>query len=111
MADFALNYQFVPITATGSTATKLVRNGKIVTYFCLFLVFFFVSSFTLYGLHIFDCDIPSNACSRDLNLSALDSSPFFACGALFTLQLVPSAGNHRSNSVSVCFLCFIVFKS
>lgn len=69
---------------------------------------------------MFDCDIPSNACSRDLNLSALDSSPCFACGALFTLQLlIRSAGIRRLltgnfspgavcwNCVCECLLCVL----
>lgn len=58
---------------------------------------------------MFDCDIPSNACSRDLNLSALDSSPCFACGALFTLYLlILSAGilqTGNSRQVQMFELC------
>lgn len=47
---------------------------------------------------MFDCDIPSNACSRDSNLSALDSSPCFVCGVLFTSArylLLPTFCNSR----------------
>lgn len=68
---------------------------------------------------MFDCDIPSNACSRDLNLSALDSSPCLAWGAPFTLQLlILSAGSrrlqtfnlHQAQLFEFCVNVYFVFR-